>query len=90
MTKKGILKKDIKMEIKIPQDIVQKAIKCTKKFRCLSVSSDNLCRAICHLSKDLLFVKCMDGKDCAYLESHEKTEMCNCPVRIEIYRRYNL
>ena len=78
------------MEIKIPQDIVQKATKCTKKFRCLSESSDNLCRAICYLNKDLLFVKCMDGKDCSYFKLHEKTETCTCPVRIEIYQRYSL
>ena len=78
------------MKINIPQDIVQKATKCTKKLRCLSESTDNLCKAICYLSKDLFFVKCLDGKDCAYFEPHEITELCTCPVRIEIYQRYNL
>ena len=78
------------MKIIIPQDIIQKALKCTKNLRCCKGHSDNLCRAIFYFSNDILFVKCMDGKDCAYFEPHEKTELCTCPVRIEIYKRYSI
>jgi len=78
------------MEIKIPHHIIKKATKCSKNFRCLSADNDNLCRAICYMNKDMFFVKCMDGEDCSYFEPHEKTQLCKCPVRQEIYRRYNM
>ena len=78
------------MDRKIPQDIIKKATKCLKNLRCLSVDSHNLCKVICSMNNDVLFVKCMDDKDCSYFEPHDKTELCTCPVRKEIYRRYNL
>jgi len=78
------------MEIKIPQDIIQKATKCSKNFRCLSDDNHNLCQTICNMNNDVLFVKCKDDKDCSYFEPHDKTELCTCPVRKEIYRLYKI
>jgi len=42
------------------------------------------------MNKDVLFVKCVEGKDCSYFEPHDKIQLCTCPVRKEIYRRYHL
>ena len=78
------------MEIKIPQDIIHKATKCSKNFRCLSVDTHSLCKVVCSMNNDILFVKCMDDNDCSYFEPHDKTKLCTCPVRIEIYRRYHV
>ena len=78
------------MEIIIPQDIIQKSTKCSKNVRCLSDVSHDLCQAICSMNKDVLFVKCVEGKDCSYFEPHDKIQLCTCPVRKEIYRRYHL
>lgn len=76
------------MKIEVPEEIIQKTVKCDKNFRCLSGEGDNLCRVICHLSSDTYFVRCVDDKECPYLEAHKKTELCNCPVRNAIYQRY--
>ena len=76
------------MKIEIPEEIIQKTVKCNKNLRCLSGDDKNLCRVICYIGKDTYFVRCLDDKGCPYLEAHKKTELCNCPVRNEIYNRY--
>jgi hypothetical protein len=78
------------MEIELPDDITRKASKCEKNFRCLSGESDKLCRVLCFIKEDIYFVKCMDDPDCLYMESFEKTRLCNCPVRKEIYKKYKV
>lgn len=79
-----------KMKIEIPEEVIQKTTKCNKNFRCLLGEKENLCRIICHMSGNVYFVKCEGNKDCPYLEPHKKTELCNCPVRNEIYHRYKI
>ncbi len=76
------------MKIKISEETVLKTTKCSKNFRCLSGENENLCRVVYFMSDKINFVKCLGDKDCPYLESHKKTELCNCPIRNEIYQRY--
>ena len=78
------------MEIEIPDDIIRKANKCEKNFRCLSGEIEKLCRVLCFIKNDIYFVKCQGEADCLYLETFEKTVLCNCPVRKEIYRKYKV
>ncbi len=78
------------MKFEIPEDIVQQATKCTKNLRCISENNENICRVLCHMEHDICFIKCVDAEDCSYLEKHERTILCNCPVRNEIYLRYEV
>lgn len=78
------------MKMEIGQDVIQRTSKCEKDFRCLSGYTGHLCRILCYMKEDIYFVKCMEKVDCAYLETHEKTRLCNCPVRKEIYQRYKI
>jgi hypothetical protein len=78
------------VKIELSDEIIRKAGKCEKNFRCLSGESEKLCRVLCFIKDDIYFVKCMEDPDCVYLESFEKTKICNCPVRKEIYKRYKV
>ncbi len=77
------------MKFEIPEGIVEKANKCERKLRCLSENYKEICKVMCHISFDLCFVRCAsEDKDCSYYEPHKKTSLCKCPVRNEIYLRY--
>jgi hypothetical protein len=78
------------VEIELPDEIKNKANKCEKNFRCLSGESDKLCRVLCFIKDDIYFVKCMGDPDCLYMESFEKTTICNCPARKAIYKKYKV
>ncbi|MBI5099330.1 MAG: hypothetical protein HZB30_08845 [Nitrospirae bacterium] len=78
-----------RIKIEVPEEVLQKTTKCNKNFKCL-LEDANLCRIICCLGQDINFVKCLGDKACPYLEPHKKTELCTCPVRNEIYRRYQI
>lgn len=78
------------MKIEIPLDIIQKASRCTKNLRCLSGNEADICKVVFYMKDDMNFVKCHGEMDCQYLELHNKTAICNCPVREEIYLRYKI
>ena len=79
------------MKFEIPEDIVQKAAKCEKNLRCLSGKNGNICKVLCHMEFDICFVKCSkEDEGCSYFEPHERTSLCKCPVRNEIYMRYEV
>ena len=78
------------MKIVIPEEVIQKASKCNKDFRCLTGKEGSLCRIIRYLRDDMYFVKYLDSKDCPFLEPHKKTALCNCPVRHEIFHSYKI
>ena len=78
------------MKIEIHQDIIQQAFKCTKNLQCLSGKKEDICKIVFYMNDDMNFVKCHGDKGCPYLELHNKTELCNCPVRKEIFLRYKI
>jgi hypothetical protein len=79
----------LRIDIEIPEHIVDKADRCRKNHRCKG-DSGNLCKVVCFMKDDICFVRCLDSGDCSYLEPHVKTKLCTCPVRIEIYKRYKI
>ena len=78
------------MEIRISDAIIEQATKCDRRFSCLTGNLEGSCRTRKCVADEVLFVE--DGKDeaCAYLRSFGSSQICLCPVRKEIYRRYEI
>ena len=75
---------------KISEDVLKKTTKCANGFKCLENGSSTICKWESYLSPDVLFIKPKDGFNCAYLMSFGYSFICNCPTRIELYKRYQV
>ena len=80
------------MSYDIDEKIIKSAVKCDKDYICLSGEGGVYCKPTDIMrgtSSDIALVECSkDKKTCPYWQSFESTAVCLCPVRVEIYRRY--
>jgi len=78
--------------MKIDQKVIEKTIHCKKEFECLRDVHTSCCinhKVVRCVEKRVLFVKCMDCL-CHYNMTYGVNNIvCSCPVRVEIYRKYN-
>jgi hypothetical protein len=78
------------MEIRISEDIVEQAIECEKQFSCLSGNLGCLCKARKYVADEVLLIENGKGEKCVYFRSLGRSQMCLCPVRKEIFKRYEV
>lgn len=86
------------MKFEISIDTIKRTTKCHANFSCLNdaenpKSNDRL--AICpvedYIAHDMVFVDFQDNSFCNYNMLYgTKNRICHCPVRNEIYKRYNM
>ena len=65
-------------------------LKCNENFACLEGENKCLCKVDHMLEGKLLFVKSMNDCIRDYRTSFGYSNFCNCPVRKEIFKRYNV
>jgi hypothetical protein len=75
--------------VEISEDILWKTTQCTRALSCLNGESDCLCEVEQRIGAEVLFVRCMNG-DCSYRVPFGYGCVCTCPVRMEMYVRYDL
>jgi hypothetical protein len=51
---------------------------CGMNFACLSGKA--VCEVEPYLERDVLLLRCMDDKSCAYKKSYKGWPICTCPV----------
>ncbi|MDP2845570.1 MAG: hypothetical protein Q8N79_05800 [Candidatus Methanoperedens sp.] len=78
------------MNLKIREEILKSATKCKKDFSCLSGERKDLCKVELCIGDKLHFIKCMNSNPCSYRTTFGYSFVCTCPVRKELYIRYNL
>ena len=74
----------------ISEDAKRAAKKCKKDFICLNRNPADICKVICCINDEELYVKCGAELDCPYILKHNDRDLCMCPVRSEIYSKYRL
>lgn len=74
----------LRMELKIDKQILKRADRCGKGFRCLE---GILCEAEVQLIGAKRFI-CHNSEPCTYKFSFGKSFFCTCPVRQAIYDKY--
>ncbi|MEN8142785.1 MAG: hypothetical protein ABFQ82_04225 [Thermodesulfobacteriota bacterium] len=63
---------------------------CDKDSSCLHGDKAKLCRVERSLGKHMLTLECKDILDCRHNKIYGGMHICNCQVRIEIYKLYAL
>ena len=81
---------DQKTEIKINPEILKNTTKCRKDFSCLSGKRTDLCKVELSVKDKIHFVICLNDEPCNYKISFGYSFVCRCPVRKELYNRYNI
>ncbi len=78
----------LKTVIKIDENISKTATKCIKNLSCMSGS--DICKVELCVDGKIHFIKCMNLEHCNYRISFGYSFVCNCPVRKELFNRYNI
>ena len=75
----------------IPEQIINEADKCTKEKACLSDPYYDLCRIKTgRKSKVARIAVCEEKICCTYCSNIGEQQVCSCPVRHAIYRKYGV
>ncbi len=64
------------------------AIKCTKGLSCLKGEEKDICPVEKCIDGKVHFVKCLNDGYCTYQHSFGDGYFCSCPVRQEIFNKY--
>lgn len=85
------------MEIRIPQEIVDSTV-CPNEYSCISDAKTCGKGSICGVmgtmvypySDKTLFIKANPQNSCPYNEPWGFWKTCHCPVRVYLYKEYNI
>jgi pyrroline-5-carboxylate reductase len=77
-----------KTVVRINEEVLKNTSKCKKDFSCLAGMS--LCQVELNVGDKIHFVKCMSNEPCNYRISFGYSFVCLCPVRKELFNRYNI
>jgi len=79
------------LNVEIEKETKESATKCEKNFACLMDKDHTLCAVERYVNGDVIFIKCLDTKHCAYkMPFGFSLWMCTCPVRKEFFKRYKI
>jgi hypothetical protein len=76
------------MLLEIDEEIINKATKCNKHFACLNDKGHSCCKVVHIIQDSLCFIDPDKWQHCNYYTAFGYSDICNCPVRVEIYRKY--
>jgi hypothetical protein len=71
----------------IDSEIIERATKCDKKFACLTSSKHECCEICISLNDEICVLRCAALNTCNY-RLNGFSDVCTCPVRVEIYNKY--
>ena len=77
------------MDIHISEEVRRTATNCKKKFSCLEEERKDLCKVENCIDGKVHFIKCLNDEYCPYKQSFGDSFFCSCPVRKEIFNKYN-
>jgi hypothetical protein len=78
------------MIFKVDDLTINKTTKCEKNFSCLSKKRKDLCKVTYTVEDKVYFVECQNTEPCSYVVPFGHSFFCSCPVRKEVYVRYNI
>jgi hypothetical protein len=78
---------------KISDEILKQTTNCPRNFQCLTNENWETCIIESYVQRNMLLIKEKAHEDCPYIRSFGYSyiiNICSCPTRYEIYRRYNI
>ena len=79
------------MSYEVDEDTIKRAVNCARDQVCLSGEEELRCQpsdVMSGSSAEVALLQCPEDEGCAYCLSFGHTSICQCPVRIEIFKRY--
>lgn len=76
--------------MEIHEQVLKKTTRCNKNFECLNNGSSPCCKVDYCVNGLVLFVEKNDCFYCNYRMNFGDSIMCNCPTRIEIFKKYSI
>ncbi|MCX6295556.1 MAG: hypothetical protein NTX97_05740 [Bacteroidetes bacterium] len=76
--------------MEIDKKVLAQATACIKSISCLNKSSSSLCEVVECLNNTIYFLNCAATNTCNYKVSFGISNTCTCPVRKEIFDKYNV
>ncbi len=80
----------MKTEILISEEVKSEASTCTRGQKCLTGDFDGLCTVVFCVNSKILGVHSPGECYCQFKHTMEDRTCCTCPVRNEIYKKYNV
>ena len=75
--------------MEIEKEILDKTTLCNKDFDC--IKNNNIrCKVTRNVDKKVIFVECREKNFCNYKMSFGNSDICTCPTRKEIFKKYGL
>ena len=78
------------MAYEISEDTKKRTSKCPYNFECVAGGKCVTCRVEKEISGALIIDRICNKQLCKYFLFFGSRNICMCPVRVEIYRRYNV
>lgn len=75
---------------RIDKKTLKKTAGCLKKCSCICSNKRDICEIDFCVGKEIYFVKFPSGKACSNMETFGKGNICECPIRKQIYERYQI
>ncbi|KPK02637.1 MAG: hypothetical protein AMK71_01545 [Nitrospira bacterium SG8_35_4] len=83
--------------LKVSETAIGRTKECSSNFYCLNNTTQPrcaddmpLCSVDYYIGKTDLIVKSSNNEGCSYKSNFGLRNVCTCPVRHEIYARYNI
>lgn len=76
------------MKMEIDEKTVSETNRCPSNLDCLNNSKHVFCKVEYCCDNEVHFIKCVNNQDCNYKSSFGYSTLCNCPIRKEIFKKY--
>lgn len=76
------------MEINVT--ILKKTTACSKKHECLQNKDTVYCKVERCINDTVLILECKEQLSCNYQLAFGNSQICRCPIRIEIFNKYKV
>ena len=78
------------MELFVNDEIKCRTVACVNEFNCLQGEMECLCKVTSMVNNNIMHVICLHENTCKYKHHVEDRTICTCPVRLEVYKKYNI
>ncbi len=78
------------MNEEIEPEIIENTTQCRWDLQFLNEYGKPFCSVEDVVAEDVLFIKCKAGIICNYTMPHGERNICLCPIRKELYRKYKI
>ena len=78
------------MKKEIDLEIIDNTKQCPRDFQCLTEYGKPFCSVEEVVAEDVLFIKSPAGITCNYNMPYGDGNVCLCPTRKELYRKYKI